>query len=64
MSCPVQRESGEVKLRAAELMIEMQELYAKEERQRQLQEQRKGSVLKVRRMRICHILYILLARFH
>ena len=47
VSLPMQRECAEIKLLAGEHMIEMMSLYASEERQKQIQEQRKGSVIRV-----------------
>ena len=48
ISCPIQREVSELRLVTVEMMLEMLGLHVQEERQRQQQEQRKGSTLRVK----------------
>ena len=47
MSLPIQREVADVKITYGEIMLEIFRVHAKEMRFRQLEDQRKGSVLKV-----------------
>ena len=47
VSLPVQREAAAARLSCSQLMLEMLEIHVKEERDKQLQEERKGAVLKV-----------------
>ena len=47
MSLPVQREAADIKIACGELLLEIFRVHAAETRNRQLEDQRKGSVLKV-----------------
>lgn len=47
MSLPVQREAADIKIACGELMLEIFRVHAREMRNKQLEDQRKGSVLKV-----------------
>lgn len=47
MSLPIQRETADVKIACGELLLEIFRVHAKECRNRQLEDQRKGSVLKM-----------------
>ena len=51
-SLPVQREAAYIKMEYSELMLDMFQQHIEEERNKQLQEQRKGSVLRVSRLRV------------
>ena len=47
LSLPVQRELADINVECGELMLEIFNLYAKETRNKQLEDLRKGSVVKV-----------------
>ena len=47
MSLPIQREVADIKIKYGDMMLEVFRVHAKETRNKQLEDQRKGSVLKV-----------------
>ena len=47
VNSPVQRELAEIKLHSCDLKLEVLEVFVKEERNKQLLEQRKGSIVKL-----------------